>query len=299
MPKEEPFAGRTDSAGALGGGAGLWVVVVVSGGLLLLLAAVVTGVTSRILPSPLASKVGYNSEGYLFASVLIPWVYYLARHPRSRRRAHVSGLLGALWLVAGWGLLNSSLPSAIKTLNEPALALGIVLPYVALRRPFAGWVPPTLVCSCLIAIGLGMLTARPDAGVPMGQDNWVIYLGEGVFLVLLTVVALDLVERWMLDASAWPLPRAWRGVFYAMLVATPIVVSAMGSSARVGDLWHNMTLNYLGRVHESFVGVFLVCGTLLLVSWVERREGKSGVPRRPQSPNAVLDDVRPQTSARG
>lgn len=299
MAEEERFAGRTDSSSALGGEAGLWVVLVASGGLLLLLAAVVTGVTGRVLPSPLASKVGYNSEGYLFASVLIPWVYYLARHPWSRRRVQVSGLLGALWLVVGWGLLNSSLPSAIKTLNEPALALGIVLPYVALRRPFAGWVPLTLVCSCLTAIGLGMLAARPDPGVPMGQDNWVIYLGEGVFLVLLAIVALDLVERWMLDPSARPLTGVWRGVFYAMLVATPIMVSAIGMSARVDDQWHNMTLNYLGRVHESFVGVFLLCGTLLLVSWVERREWKSGVRRRPQSSSVGLDYIRPQTSAQG
>lgn len=263
--------GRQASSGNPDSRPGLVVLLVFSAGLFLLLVAVATGLTGKVLPPGLASKVGYNSEGYLFALVLTPWVYYVARHPGERWKVPVSLMLGALWLLVGWRLLNSSLPSAIKTLNEPALALGVVVPYVALKRPLARWVPHAVVCGIVVAIGLGMWAARPDPGARMESDNWVIYLGEGVFLVLLTVIALDLVERWMVDPGAPRLSRSWRILFYGVLVMTPVAVSALGRSMRVGDQWHSMSLNYLGRVHEAFVGVLLMCVTLMVVSWCERR----------------------------
>ena len=263
--------GSHDSSGNADSRAGLVVLLIFSGGLFLLLVAVATGVTGRVLPPALASKVGYNSEGYLFALVLTPWVYYVARHPGRPWKVAISLALGVLWLVVGWMLLNSSLPSAIKTLNEPAFALGVVLPYVAVRRPLARWIPLAIAGGILVAIVLGIRAARPEPGIPMESDNWVIYLGEGVFLVLLTVVALDLVERWLLDRGAARLHPVLRALFYATLVMTPVVVSALGRSTRVGDQWHSMALNYLGRVHEAFVGTLLVCGALVLVSWCERR----------------------------
>lgn len=263
--------GHHDSSRNTRGRAGFGVLLIFSGGLFLLLVAIASGLTGKVLPPALASKVGYNSEGYLFALVLTPWLYYLVRQPGGRGRIPAALVLGILWLAVGLWLLNSSLPSPIKTLNEPALALGVVLPYVAVRRPLARWVPPAIVGGILVAIVLGMWAARPDPGARMESDNWVIYLGEGVCLVLLTVIALDLVERWMLDPGAARLDPVWRVLFYAVLVLTPVGVSALGRPTRVGDGWHNMALNYLGRVHEAFVGTLLVCGALLLVSWFERR----------------------------
>ena len=259
-----PFSGNEDQFGMPGADGARGVVLFASVVLLLILVAVATGLIGKILPTYLASRIGYNSEGYLFALVLTPWVYYVSRHAGQREVGLASALIGFLWFVVGLGLLNSSLPSAIKTLHEPALALGIMLPYVALRRPLPRWVPPTLVLGALLVVGLGMFAARPAPGMPMGSSNWVIYLGEAVFLVLLTIVALDLVDRWMLDVTARRLNWGWRLAFYAILVATPITVSALGSSTRVGDQWFNMSLNYLGRTHESFVGVAILCGTLLL-----------------------------------
>ncbi|USQ80448.1 hypothetical protein NF556_01930 [Ornithinimicrobium faecis] len=295
MPETEPGpAARGASSGAE-----TWVVLVVSMGLLLLLAAGAAGLTSEFLPPAFASKIVYNSEGYLFAAVLTPWIYFIARQPGTRWTIPVSILLGLLWLTIGLGLLNSSLLGSVKTLNEPAIALGILLPYLTLRRPLARWVPSALVCAILITVGLGMFRARPVPGVSMDSDNWVIYLGEGIFLVLLSVVALDLVERWMLDPSAARLHLVRRALFYAVLVLTPIVVSALGRSARVGDQWSSMSLNYLGRVHEAFVGILLVCGTLLLVSWNERRTRNQKVHRStPQSVHAD-DNLSPESSVGG
>lgn len=278
---EGPLSGSHEQYGTSGADGSWGVVAFVSVALALTLAAVATGLTGKVLPSSLASKVGYNSEGYLFALVLTPWVYYVARHPGSRGKPVASVLLGMLWLIIGWGLLNGSQPSAIKTLNVPALALGILVPYVALRRPLASWLPPALACGVVVCIGLGILAARPDPGLAMEQDNWVISLGEGVALILLTIVALDLVERWMLDPSAERVHWRWRSAFYAMLLATPITVSALGSSSRVGDHWSSMSLNYLGRIHEAFIGILLMCGTLLVVSWCER-SAKLGVLSAPR-----------------
>ncbi len=256
---------------------GLWVVLAASAGLLLLLVAVTTGFTNKFLPSSVASKVGYNSESYLFALVLTPWVYYVARGRRGAWWSSLALALGVLWLMIGWVLLHSSLPSPIRTLNEPALALGVALPYATLVRPLARWVPWVLAGGILTIVALGMLEARPAVGGRMESDNWVIYLGEGIILVLLTIVVFDIVERWMLDGSAAPLSQHWRVPFYAMLVTTPIVVSALGRSLRVGDQWHSMVLNYLGRVHESFVGILLMCGTLLLVSSWEHKQWRRQV----------------------
>lgn len=283
---------HVDSTSSLG--LGLWIALTLSGALFVLLAAVATGITGHLLPSTLASKVGYNSEGYLFALIVTPWVYYVARHPGGRWRMPVAVMIGLLWIFVGWGLLNSSLPSPIKTLNEPALALGVVLPYVTLRRPLNQWVPGALVLGALITIVLGMSAARPAPGVRMGSDNWVIYLGEGVFLVLLTIIALDLVEQWMLNPSATRATWVLRAAFYAILVATPITVSALGRSMRVGDQWSSMILNYLGRVHEAFVGTLLVCGTLLLVSWFERRERNREAHRALHGNGANPADMRAQ-----
>lgn len=249
----------------------LWVVLVVCAGLFLLLVAIATGLVAATLPASLADTVSYNSEGYLYTLVILPWIYFVVRRPSVESKWLWAGGLGVLWLVIGFWLLGSSMPSAIKTLNEPALALGVLIPYVTVRRPLPRGMAAGLVAAVLLVIAIGVWLARPADGVRMEASNWVISLGEGVVMVLLTIVALDIVEKWILDRRAGPGSPPGRITFYATLVLVPVVVSALGRGTRVGNEVYAMVLNYLGRVHEAFVGVLFLCVVFVVIEALRKR----------------------------
>ena len=249
----------------------LWVVLLVCAGLFLLLVAIVTGLVAATLPAPLAATVSYNSEGYLYTLVMLPWIYFVTRvRGVGLNWVWVVGL-GIAWMVIGFWLLGSSLPSAIKTLNETALAVGILMPYVAFRRPLPRGVAPVLTTGVLLVIAIGIWLARPEDGMRLEESNWVISLAEGVVMVFLTVIALDMVEKWILDRGAEPGPTAGRVILYATLVLVPVVVSALGSGVRVGNEVHAMVLNYLGRVHEAFIGVLFLCAAFVVIQALRKR----------------------------
>lgn len=255
------------------------VVLMVCGALFLLLVAIASGLVAAVLPGPLADTVSFNSEGYLYTLVMLPWIYFVARRPGVRARWAWALGLGVAWIIIGFWLLGSTMPSAIKTLNEPALAVGLLIPYVTLRRPLATGVAPGLVAGVLLVVVVGIWLARPEDGARMEASNWVISLGEGVVMVLLTIIALDVVERWILDRRAEPGSHVKRVAFYATLVLVPVVVSALGRGTRVGNEIHAMGLNYLGRVHEAFVGVLFLCVTFVVIRALTHRPEST---RRPQ-----------------
>lgn len=259
--------------------------LVFCGVLFIILLAIVTGIVKTALPGAVSSKISYNSEGYLYSLVMIPWIFYVARPQRGRLWSVLAVGLGAAWVALGLWLLNSSMPNAVKTLNEPALALGFLVPYVALRRPLSRGIAAGFVVGVLTVIALGIRAARPEDQMKMESSNWVVSLGETVMLVLLTVIALDLVERWILLPSAKKRASAHRTLFYSVLVLTPVVVSMLGRTARVGNEIHSMVLNYLGRVHEAFVGVLLLCVFFLLAEWLDAR-------RQPEDVEAVAGEFR-------
>lgn len=217
------------------------------GGLALLLLLIIPGVLDTLISPRLAGRIAYNSEGYLFALVLAAWIQFVL--PRLRGGARVPwGLMhGAVWALIGVGLLASDLPSRVVTLNEPAFALALLIPYVSIPRPLPRWVRgavPVLVGVTVWAVG-------------WAPQSWVIDQAETFGFVVLAMLTLDFFDRELLDAEA-QVNRALRWGWYGFMILEPVVVSLIGTQARSGGTASALALEYLGRIHESFIGVLLV-----------------------------------------
>lgn len=229
------------------------------GGLGIALLLIVTRALDILLPS-LASRIAYNSEGYFFALFLGLWIQVMMpRIPSGRRMPWALGY-GAFWALVGVGLALSELPSRIKTLNEAALALAIVIPYVTLRRPLARWVlgaVPALIALTIWAVG-------------WAPQSWIIDQAETFGFVILAMLTFDVFDRVLLDRDA-EVNRPARWAWYGFMVLEPIVISLIGTDARHGVGPAALTLEYLGRIHESFFGMLLVAIILHLVRGYRQR----------------------------
>jgi len=231
------------------------------GGLTLLLGLILANVLGDVLPATLARRVGYNSEGYLFALVAAAWIQFARPRLTGAWKWPLVLAVALVCLVVGVALLNSDLPSRFKTLNEPMIALAVVIPYIVLRRPVTNLVvlvPPLILAGIL-------------AGVMLDPDGIVINLAETFGYWMLVPLAFDVVDRGILDPDASTSPRL-RYAFYAVLAAVPVAVSALGVEERVGGGIHAW-LSYLGRIHESFIGVLLI---VLLFAVGFGRTGRTG-----------------------
>lgn len=221
-------------------------------GLLVLLCA--TGLLSAILPSALASRVAYNSEAYLFAVGLAGWIQFALPRLGDTKRLPVAVGVGALWGVLGVGLVLSDLPSSVRTLNETALALALLTPYVSLRRPVSPWWLTSVPVMVLLVV----------YAVAWAPQSWVIDQAETLGFLVLTVLTLDVVDRALLQPGvATSALRRWG--WCAVLILEPVVVSGLGTGMREGGGATASTLEFLGRVHESFFGVLLVVMALALL----------------------------------
>jgi hypothetical protein len=98
---------------------------------------------------------------------------------------------------------------------------------------------------------------------------------------MLIPLVLDLVDTAILDPGARTSPKL-RGLAYAVMVAIPVTVSALGTEERQGHGIH-LWLSYIGRIHESFIGVLLVA---LFFAVGLRRTG-----------TRHADEVRPEVAA--
>lgn len=222
-------------------------------GLTLLLLLIVTALLAQVLPSDLASRVAYNSEGYLFAVVLAAWIQYGMPRLSDRARIRWGLALGVLWLVIGVGLALSDLPSRIRTLNEAALALAFLIPYVTLRRPLPRWT--------LLAVPI--MIAMVVWGVTRDPQGWIVDQAETFGFLILTVLTLDLIDRALLEPRQ--VTRSWvLWAWYGFMLLEPAVVSALGTEIRGDTGAVPQTLQWLGRIHESFIGVLLVILVLRL-----------------------------------
>ena len=227
------------------------------GGLDALLLGIVLGVHKWILPAGAASNLGNNSEAYFFALVLAAWIQYgRARWPAPRAWS-VALVLGAAWFLVGLGLGASSLPTRIKTLQEPSLALGLLIPYVTPPRPLPRVIVAGLPIIAIVTIVVGVKVGAPPPGEALGFSNWVISQAETLGFVALVPIALDVVDRGILDRAAVTSTAA-RRTFYVLLAVVPLGVAALGRAERVGNEFVPLFLNYVARQHETFIAVLIV-----------------------------------------
>jgi hypothetical protein len=211
-------------------------------GVLLVLA--VTGRAGDVLPGWVGTHVGDDSEGILLAIVLPAWIQFARpRVAGTRREWPLTALAVAVLAGLGvWMYATGPLPGNVETLNEPLLALAVLVLYVQPARPL----PRALVAGAVAGSLLLFVTA---AGWQPGTS-----LAEMLAMLVLVPVGLDLVDRAILDPGART-SGAVRWAWYAFLLATPIVISVLAGvlTGAAGD-----AATYLNRVQEAWLGVLLV-----------------------------------------
>lgn len=239
-------------------------------GFSILLLLILTDTLRHLVPASWVGRISYNSEAYMFIVVLAAWLQYgLPRFDR-RKALLVAFAIGGLFVAIGLILLASDLPSRIRTLNESALALGILVPYVTLRRPLPRWV--LLSVPAMVGTIVWAATSAPE--------SWVIDQAETFGFLILAVLTFDLVDRRLLDSQAPVVaPRTWIS-WYVFLALEPVVVSALGTDVRQGGGPTALLLEFLGRIHESFIGVLIVALYLLLVRALAGRGATTGNTQR-------------------
>lgn len=215
-----------------------------------------------VLPGSIASRVTHNSEGYVIALVLTAWI--LAVRPRlAGRRGQwpIAIGVGAVLLAVGVVLIVTDLPSRFRTLNEAFIALGLLVPYVQVRRPL----PRGLAASVAV---IGVLVAAV-----FDHNGTVTDLAEVWGALVLVPVGLDLVDRGILDPSARP-SAALRYCWYAVLVVLPVVFSYLDVHVGVTGFF-GQVVDYVARCWEDFIAAFLI-SLLLAVVLGRTGHGRTG-----------------------
>lgn len=232
------------------------------GGLLVVLAGVLLEFWAEVLPSGLASQVGHNSEAFGLVLGLGAWIQFARpRLQGSTREWPVTGAVALGCLAAGVGLLASDWPSRFRTLNETLLALAVLVPYVTLRRRPG----PGRAVAATIVILVVVVLAQPTQ---LGTD-----LAETFGMIMLAPLAFDVFDRGILRQDAAVAGRVRIG-WYAALVVTPIMLSALQYRVEVGGLAGDLT-RYGVRIHEAFIAMLL----LGLYFAVQRRTGAGSQAR--------------------
>lgn len=198
-----------------------------------------------VLPGHVATQVGHNSEGYLMALILLPWVGLVrGRLAGTRAEWPVTVLVGLVLIGVGVLLVVSDLPSRIRTLNEGFIAAGLLLPYLQPRRPLPRALPwCVLVIAVLVAVLFSNNTEVTDLAEVWGA----------LVLIPLTV---DVFDRGVLSPAAPT--RSWlRWTWLGLLVVVPVACSWLDSRADVtGAL--NQVVHYVARCNEDFIAAVLL-----------------------------------------
>jgi hypothetical protein len=236
------------------------------GGLTAVLALIWLEALELVLPDRIAEQVGHNSEGILLALMLAGWIQFV--RPRITDTTHerlITGIVAAAVLAGALALLATDLPSRFRTLNETLLAAGLLVPYLQLRRPLGRW--------ALGVAALLLLTVVVAHSAPV-----IVLLAETLGMLILAPVALDLVDRGILDPAAWT-SRARRWAWYAVLAAAPVAFSLISDVDPGGVL--GAFNEYAIRTIEAFLAF------LLLEVFFGVCLGRTGVTGRVRRPAAV------------
>ncbi|MBA2558476.1 MAG: hypothetical protein H0V07_01070 [Propionibacteriales bacterium] len=234
------------------------------------MAAILGELLPYVLPTTLAIHVAFNSEGYLVALLVAPWIQFARpRLVNSKKQWPITMIAAFACLAVGIWLYRldaADMPSRFKTLNEAVLAVGFVIPYVQVRRPLPPAVPAGLSLALLALIAFGQ------------SNTLVIGLAEMLGVLVLMPVALDLVDRGILQRDGRTSPAA-RYAWYAFLVLFPVVCSLTQRLTNTDDGVIIAIAHYTNRADEAFAGVILVelyFAVGLGRSGVQQREKYSG-----------------------
>ncbi|HST65745.1 MAG TPA: hypothetical protein VLM05_11205 [Mycobacteriales bacterium] len=229
------------------------------GGLALVLALILLERLDDVLGGSLASHIGHNSEAYLAALVLGAWIQYARPRLAGTRSEWPAAIaVGVVLLAIGIALVQTDLPSRFRTLNEAFIALGLLVPYVQLRRPL-----PQAVTIGVPAALILLVLAAGDVGVVKDQ-------AESVVMLILVPIGLDLVDRGILQSDAVTSVRA-RWAWYATLILVPVLFVALRKGAHVGG-WAGDRMLYSQRGLEGYLlAFFLEVYFAVFLGWVGRR----------------------------
>jgi hypothetical protein len=196
----------------------------------------------RLLTSDdlIAGRIARNSEGIVLLLILALWIQFIRPRLADSPREWAVTLTAAL-MSLGLGLLLflTDPINRVKTLNETFLAAGILIPYIQLRRPIPVALPLALSGGVLVLVLFG------------SSDSTITLLAEAEGALILTPIALDLVDRGILDPEARTIP-ALRYGWYAFLIAAPVVFWRTDNGQIVSG-WLGDALTYAGRTTEIFI----------------------------------------------
>lgn len=220
---------------------GRFLTVAYYGAIALLLTLILTATLARVLPGGLAGQVSRNSEGLLVLLAVSVWIQFVRVRLVTPARVWSTALLAAaVCVVVGLVLRYGPVPPQLVTLNEPAFALALLLPYLQLRRPLPPW---------------GWLLPAAAVAIPLvgGNNSATTDLAEAFGALFLIPISVDAIDRGILDRSPVPLLRvlAWMTVLVVAVVALHAVVDR----TPVGVV--EEVTRYISRVTEMFIASLL------------------------------------------
>ncbi len=230
------------------------------GGLLVLLLGVLLTVWQQVLPGPVASRVGHNTEGYLLALVLAAWIQYVRpRLARSALEVPLTAAAALVALAAALGLLASGWDSRFVTLNEPLVALAVLLPYAQLRGVWSRRMSVALPAAALLLMLVGA-----------ERNELVTDQAESLGFVLLVPLTMGLVDSGVLDPrSTTRAPVRWG--WYVTMLVLPVLLSVLEYQVGVGGAAGTAT-RFGVRIAESFIGTLLLSAYFAVgLGWTGRR----------------------------
>lgn len=227
-----------------------------------LLVLIVINALPILLPDSIATQIGHNSEALLFAigfsaivQFLLPWI-----HSRGWTPWRVTVPAAIACIAFGAALLQAPWPPTLVTLNEPMIAIGLMLLYVSIRRPFRR----APIVSALVLVVLAVFF---NTSVVLGQ-------AESLIPLLLAPFALDVFDRAILEPGSADRP-VLRLVWMAFLLV--VAVTLIFASRWVGDDVHGpfrSAINYAQRGAEAYWGWLIVAGYFGI--WIGRARGWTG-----------------------
>lgn len=207
-----------------------------------MLALILTRTLPDVLPGSLAGQVSRNSEGLVVLLMVSVWIQFARPRLAATAREWPLTLLAAgIWAALGLALRYGSVPPQLATLNEAALAVAALLPYLQLRRPLPAWAWVVPVAAVAVPLIGGHNAVTTD-------------LAEAFGALVLIPLCVDVADRGILDGSAVPLLRVL--IWMAGLIVVVALLHTFIDRTPVG--FFDELMRYISRVTEMFIaGVLL------------------------------------------